>query len=346
MSITVQPSDPAQAILTVGSPVVLRQQSDPAQAIFSNPSFGPWTLPSVPYLLAFAIVWSPELDLFVVGGNVAGQSKFVTSSDGENWTFRDVADNSNAVICLAWSAALGIFVASGNKPMTSSDGINWSTGAYPAAFSIKGLAWSPALALFIAAGINFGGSQMGILSSPDGVNWTDRSPLTSDDYGQAICWNPELGLFVIAGANSAILTSADGSNWVQRLPAINNGGLNDVCWSAALGIFLAIGYDFDAQILFSITSTDGSNWTQHDLPVLATPLDALWSGVAWSEDLGLFCIVGDGTDQVATSEDGLAWTVQSLPASNHWLRIAWSQALAKFAACANSDDGLNYITIS
>jgi len=59
-----------------------------------------------------------------------------------------------------------------------------------------------------------------ILTSPDGVTWTERSS-GMDDYLTAIAYGE--GTFVAAGLFGTILTSPDGVTWTQRFPGTTAG---------------------------------------------------------------------------------------------------------------------------
>ena len=88
--------------------------------------------------------------------------------------------------------------------------------------------------LFVAVGgLGFGT----ILTSPDGVSWTERTsgtynPLSSVTYGN--------GTFVAVGEGGTILTSPDGVSWTERASPTKDF-LNGVAYGN--GTFVAVGKD-------------------------------------------------------------------------------------------------------
>src|SRR5439155_475205 len=79
----------------------------------------------------------------------------------------------------------------------------------------------------------------------------------------------------------------------------------------------------------------------------------VWTGLAWSPELGLFVAV-DGTQgrgKVMTSPDGANWTIAA-ETSSHWYDVVWSAELGIFVAVGysftdqrkvmTSSDGVNW----
>lgn len=76
-----------------------------------------------------------------------------------------------------------------------------------------------------------------------------------------------------------------------------------------------------------------------------------WKDVCWSQELGIFCTVGD--NGLATSSDGWNWITHTLPENGIWNGITWSSELGIFCAVAGgvatnksmiSTDGINWTT--
>ena len=94
-----------------------------------------------------AVVWAPELSLFVgVGAADGGDSYIVTSPDGISWTERGNPKNFT-LNGLAWSGSL--FVAVGNADgsdayiVTSPDGTTWTERANPRNIALNAVVWAP-----------------------------------------------------------------------------------------------------------------------------------------------------------------------------------------------------------
>jgi len=126
--------------------------------------------------------------------------------------------------------------------------------------------------LFVAVGE--GGT---ILTSRDGVTWTQRTSGTSNDLYSVTYGN---GLFVAVGAKGTILTSPDGVSWTARA-----SGTDEWLWGVAYGnsTFVAVGGG--GAIL---TSPDGVTWTQRTSLEKSDLLSVVYGN-------GRFVAVGGGT---------------------------------------------------
>jgi hypothetical protein len=102
--------------------------------------------------------------------------------------------------------------------------------------------------LFVTVGRTPGGSSGSILTSSDGVTWTNRS--ASNLSG--ICFAN--GLFVAVGDAGLIRTSVNGVNWTTQA-----SGVTVSLWDVGYGdgFFLAVG---DQGTL--LTSPNGASWTR------------------------------------------------------------------------------------
>ena len=159
--------------------------------------------------------------------------------------------------------------------------------------------------------------------------WTIRTASEANEWF-AICWSPELRLFVSLAANGTatnrIMTSTNGINWTTRT-SIGNDNWRAVCWSPELRIFAAV-----AQIgtNFIMTSPDGITWTGRTTPV---GLAGEPNSICWSSELRIFvavCYRGN----VITSSDGTTWISQTVPSYSGWYSVCWSPELRLFVAVA------------
>lgn len=143
----------------------------------------------------------------------------------------------------------------------------WLTPApRPTANSLFGVTFSNGL--FVAVGAN--GT---ILSSPNGMNWTARTP--SANFSQTLrAVTAGGGQFVAVGDNGSIVSSANGTNWTERL---QNSGYNFVDVAYGGGQFAAIspgpqvpngeegGFTVNTNII--LASPNGAAWLQQVAPV-------------------------------------------------------------------------------
>lgn len=187
-------------------------------------------------------------------------------------------------------------------------------------------------------------------STDDGVTWEslgDPAPESHSVHLRAICYSPDLGVWVAvgddAGTEALILTSDDdGDTWTPRSNP-DDAHLRCVCWCPSLGLFIA-GGDPASGDSYLITSSDGITWTER-----SHPKNSAIRGICWSEDLGLAVAVGDsdGADgYVITSPDGINWTERANPVNLSLYGVCWSEVLSLFCAVGNWDGAGCYVVTS
>lgn len=184
-----------------------------------------------------------------------------------------------------------------------------------------GIAWSPALQLFVA--VAGSGTTTDVMTSPDGITWTARTPAVTSSW-RAVTWAPALTLFCAVSSAGLVMTSPDGVTWTQRTAA-SASGWTAIVWSPDLSLFVAVATSGASQVM---TSPDGITWTSRTAAAART-----WQGVAWSPALGLFaaCAASGGVDCIMTSPTGTTWTQRTAP-SSAYNAIAWSPAAGRFVA--------------
>jgi hypothetical protein len=137
-----------------------------------------------------------------------------------------------------------------------------------------------------------------ILSSPDGMSWTQQASTTTASLS-AVAYSDNG--FSVVGLGVA-LTSPDGLSWTAHELA---GAYEDVAFAEHLGRFVATG--FGGSI---ITSADGASWTE---ATSLTPQSVL-EGIAAGN--GTVVVVGtDGMIYSAMDPGVDAWTTRSSGAS-------------------------------
>lgn len=174
---------------------------------------------------------------------------------------------------------------------------------------IQGVAWSSSLTLFVAVGKNFGSTRT-IMTSPDGVTWTERPNSFDGGFLYDVCWSGTK--FVAVGFNSAItksvMTSPDGITWTVQTCGLDTGAATGVDWSPSLSLFVVVGNSGPGSTTF--TSPDGVTWTSR-----TTSMQRGYR-VYWSSDLTLWIAGGANaarTAHIFTSPDGTTWTTRTTP---------------------------------
>ena len=152
----------------------------------------------------------------------------------------------------------------------------------------------------------------------------------------AICWSPELGIFVVGSLTGiGIMISSNGVNWTP-INVENGNSRSSIVWSRELRIFVAVFWNGYAS-----TSTNGINWIQRD-----QFSNASWYSVCWAPEIGRFVAVGlTGTNnRVMTSVNGINWTRGTNIPQSDWYSVVWSPELRIFVAM--SAGGINYAMTS
>jgi len=225
---------------------------------------------------------------------------------GMQWNQRKAGEGRLSGI--AWSgnqfAAVGYWWI-----LTSSDGLAWKSSIYPRS-RLNNITWDGSQ--FVAVGYEVQGgmhkpSTPLIVTSADGVDWTQHSAPASAGILTSVAWSGKQ--FVAVGWGDP-LTSSDGVTWnVVSLPV--EGRLESVVWGTSQ--FVAVGQVTGSKSLI-LTSLDGTTWTP-----LTTPGKGL-GGVVWSGER--FVAVGNGT--ILTSLDGSTWDEQKMPVDGELKGVTWS----------------------
>lgn len=182
-------------------------------------------------------------------------------------------------------------------PMVRAGAI-WELQTTPTIGSWKSVCYGNGIFVIVNGAYN--GSTTSVLSSTDGINWTE-STMTQASWS-SICHGK--GLFVAVGRYN-IATSPDGINWTVRNSP--NSYWKSVCFGN--GRFVAIGTISNSDI-HGATSTDGINWTAMDIS------EANWSSVCYGN--GIFVAVQNvGAGIIATSSNGINWATHTAPISSN-----------------------------
>jgi hypothetical protein len=243
-------------------------------------------------------------------------------------------------------------------PILSSILVNtWIEVVNPKYVALNSIVWTGTN--FVAVG-EADGSDAYLITSPDGVVWTERTnPLNMALIGACVGYvgSPEQARVVAVGARDSgspgpftyVATSDDhGVTWTNRSIQNSLQQLFAVAWSDELQLFAAVGPGSLGQDSYLVTSPDGITWTLRSNPSNVGLLD-----IAWSQDLGLFCAVGSQTftspsmgAYIITSPDGVNWTQQANPKNFTLGGVAWARDDGLFIACGLPDGTDAYLLTS
>lgn len=226
-----------------------------------------------------------------------------------------------------------------------------------------------------------GGYLSQTATSPDGITWTQRTDLTTDQAGSVAASANTIiavSIYGIIRDYQASQSTDLGVTWTNYSMSfsynvgtdntlvygngvwagITNSGAtfassdNGLTWTTSDDIsFLNSAYGmtygngiFVAVAQFSTsaaTSPDGINWIERTLPGLS----AEWRSVAYGS--GVFVAVAQGpSTQAASSPDGITWFARTLPASANWSSVAFGNgvfvAVSGSTTAATSTNGTSW----
>jgi len=290
--------------------------SAPVTSLAPNPSWIPRDTPrGIPVSTTelYAAAYSPELNTVAAVGQTGTDRRVLTSQDGG----------------FTW-----VRVNSGN------DAVSW-----------RSIVWAPGLGVFVAVCLP---NPQGIMYSTDGLSWTSYIPTGFyPGQWQDICWSPQLGRLLACnpsggGGGSGIMYSDDNANWTF----VNVGFVNSwrsCAWSPSLGLFaVGGGGGTNPNMITSPTGAAGT-WTSRGL--VGGSITSVWAPMIWVDELGFFIAARSdglgGSGQVATSTDGVNWTVTTVTGlSNSVSRIAYAPGYGFMAGAGGalyySVDGFNW----
>jgi hypothetical protein len=258
---------------------------------------------------------------FLVGGNRTWKvvlNEIAANNDITNYTSVNVG---NAYRSLVYGN--GIFVGVSSVSSYSYDGINWTTGS-----SIFSEYLTFGNGLFVAVGYATvsGVPTSFINTSPDGINWTSRTP-SEAMWFQEISYGNGLYVAVARFGTNRIMTSPDGITWTSRATSINPT-FSGVAYGN--GIWVAVAGTSPGGTTF--TSYDGIIWTERATLFTSSTVHfangifvtgSRWSsdGINWTSAAGSFGpfkitygngyfvgVISTGTNRIYYSTDGKSWT--------------------------------------
>ncbi len=254
---------------------------------------------------------------FLVGGNRTW--KVVLSEVGTNNDITDWQAASPTGGYRGMAFGNNIFVGCFSTVRYSTDGINWTLVLSDLGISHVTFGNGQ----FVGVGFaNVSGVPTSfIATSPNGINWTSRTP-TEAMWFQDIAYGNGLFVAVARFGTNLIMTSPDGITWTSR-PTNINPTFSGVAYGA--GIWVAVCDSSPGGTTF--TSYDGINWDEQPTTFSATTI-----------------IYADGKFSVGNhySTDGLTWISNTSPFISQIYDIAYGNGY--FIAVTNF--GTNRIAYS
>jgi hypothetical protein len=237
------------------------------------------------------------------------------------WKPQDIGAHTWSSITTNNSNTNSIFVAvaKDGSVATSSDGMFWhviTTISQTASWNY--ITYVPNKNLFVAVGSN---GTHGIMTSPDGSNWTLRTT-PANNWTSVAYNNINEYIAVSSDGSSRAISSVDNTSSWQPISTISSSG----AWSSIIfnGQFIALSSNGSA-----VTTPSGSVWTAQSISAASHP----WSSMAYSNSTTT-AVATDGF--AVTTSDGIHWTARSIP----------NQSVQKFVSVIYDAVGKRFVAIS
>jgi hypothetical protein len=258
------------------------------------------------------------------------------------WQWVNPLPQRNDLFGVAYGQSGFVAVGALGTILTSPDGGSWTCSQTEAPTGLNSVIWDGTRYLVV-------GDAGTVLLSPDATAWTSVGPIGEGDLFAVTMGG---GQYIAVGANGAIFTSPDGLSWTRQDSGITVP-LFDVTWAGNgyLAVSAGIGGFFTpGPGSAMLRSPDGRVWSAIWLPE-ATDLAAVASNGSRSVVVGSFCgqsymegCVNNAL--VATSEDGVSWSVQEFTDRLMYTDVIWSgtQFIAggMNGGVATSPDGIEW----
>jgi hypothetical protein len=261
--------------------------------------------------------------------------KFSTPPFSQVSTSVTTQPNGSNYVSMAYGNNMWLALPNGSQTLAkTTDGVTWTSLTLP--YVTGGGAWQS-----IAFGRGYwviivSGGTRALYSNSDGQQWKTSVLPSNVSWSRVTYGN---GLFVAVSAQAGAMAWSDdnGKTWTASTAASQSY----VCLAYGNGIFLAMSSDTGGQYA---RSTDGKNWTALSTPVVgATTVWQQWSDIAYGN--GRFVVIGNGaaTGPIKYSFDGITW--YSTPKNYNVDKISYGQGIFVALSIGNniaytSEDGL------
>ena len=247
----------------------------------------------------YCVVWGDHL--FVAAGD---SGVILTSPDGITWS-RTMSGTTNRLKGALWAGNQFIIVGGNGTILTSTNGTSWTSQTSPCSCDLEGIAYGAQPGIYVAVG---GYPSPLILTSPNGITWSNNTPMAASHLLNAVAWNGSV--FTAIGTGGTILTSPDGiTSWTSQTSG-DTAMLSGIIW--ADNQFVIVGHE--GVGIFG--------------PILTSPTGIAWTGRTSSTTQWLYSVAYGNNLFVAVGTDGTIITSGAAPTG---IANASSQMLRKGA---------------
>jgi photosystem II stability/assembly factor-like uncharacterized protein len=235
--------------------------------------------------------------LFIAVGE---QGARITSADGKKWSAEQTGKEGEVYRAVAFGngryVAVGTF---GGKNIfaSSADGQKWETSSKDGKYSmyVRGVGFGKEAFLGIGGDPGaVGSSAPFVLTTPDGVTWSDYIKISGKNIIRRIAWGKDR--FVGVGDRGRRSMSKDGVQWEDAPGTKAIDTLIDIAYGGPenRGIFVGVGLHG-----LRMTSIDGLKWSERIPGEEGEHLNS----IVWADNR--FVAIGAGGTY--TSPDGVKW---------------------------------------
>ena len=238
------------SIASSGSTLVAVEENG---TIITSTNDEPWTKRVSPTSeTLYSVLWNGSKFVIVGGKNETENSSspvVLTSVDGIEWSSHVVA-GEGPLYEVTWNGTSFVAVGGINKPivLTSVDAISWSSAAIPENIqtNLHSVSWFKNL--FVAVGYDSSTNKKTLITSSDGLSWTEKRSFAYSINKIGVSSNQLVGI----SKDGQIISSQDGIHWQDEY-FVTNDPLKGVAWGGRR--FVAVG-DSGSIVRSSLSCSD------------------------------------------------------------------------------------------
>lgn len=292
--------------------------------------------------LVFCIGWNGQI--WVAGGS-AGSTPSVTlasSPDGILWTVATGTVSTTSTRGVAWNGNYWMSIGiGGNIFCFSTNGSAWTGLSTPAGGTNSittgyGITWWAYGSLWIGCGVTYYTTIRSSSPTNYGTTGANLTYVQTTAHSMGTAWaiaSYRALIVMVGGATNPISTSINGTTFTRNnasTPTYTTGGITTaygVAYSPTLQRWVIVGSGSGVNnIIYSSFSTQTQVWTGNNVgfnnAVGTNIFTTQGLGVIWNGSY--FAAVGNGTNILATSADGITWrTVAPTNSTTIWNCIAY-----------------------
>lgn len=257
---------------------------------------GDGTLPAAAEAQRYLILYEVPSGPYWPGGGGTG-------SIGEEWVKRNSPVSTHTMGVTNDGSQFVSVGFSGKFQSSTGHGISWTEQTSGSTEQFQGVTY--ANDQFVAVG-----SNATILTSPDAITWTPRTPPVGVTNGfRNVTYGG--GQYVIVGDGGALITSPDGITWIEQTSGLAVT-IFDVIYANNLYVFTA----WNGKIY---TSTDAVTWIES-----TSGTSEHLRGIAYGNST--FVVTGVD-DTILTSTDAITWTPRTSGVADGFYRVTFGNGI-------------------